>query len=80
MLDILNASLYEQDPKEMNPGAYLRFYRQEKDLTQSDLGRNLGGVSRQSLCKMENSRRPISRKMSMRLSRFFNVSADKFIG
>jgi plasmid maintenance system antidote protein VapI len=29
---------------------------------------------------MENGRRPISRQMALRLSRFFAVSADKFIG
>jgi plasmid maintenance system antidote protein VapI len=80
MLDILNAPLYEQDPKEMSPGAYLRFYRQDKDLTQAELGWNLGGVSRQNVCKMENGQRPISRRMAMRISRLFNVSADKFIG
>jgi len=80
MLDILNAPLYEQDPKEMSPGAYLRLYRQDIDLTQAELGRDLGGISRQNVGHMENGRRPISRRMAMRLSRLFNVSADRFIG
>jgi plasmid maintenance system antidote protein VapI len=29
---------------------------------------------------MENGRRPISRMMAIRLSEFFEVSPDKFIG
>jgi plasmid maintenance system antidote protein VapI len=37
-------------------------------------------VSRQNVSHMENSRRPISRQMTLRLSSFFGVSADKFLG
>jgi len=79
-LDILNAPAYEQEPKGMNPGAYLRFFRQVNELTQVELGRKLGGMSRQNVCDMENGRRPISRMMALRLSRFFEVSSDKFLG
>jgi transcriptional regulator with XRE-family HTH domain len=79
-LDILNAPVYEQEPKEMNPGAYLKFFRQVKELSQVELGRKLGGMSRQNVCDMENGRRPISRMMALRLSRLFEVSPDKFVG
>ncbi len=64
----------------MNPGAFLRLFRQLEDLSQAELGRKLGGVTRQNVCHMENGRRPISRSMAMRLSRLFGASADKFIG
>lgn len=79
-LDILNAPVYEQEPKTMNPGAYLRFFRQIKELTQIELGRKLGGMSRQNVSDMENGRRPISRMMAVRISRLFEVSPDKFVG
>jgi transcriptional regulator with XRE-family HTH domain len=80
LLDVLNAPMYEKEPKEMTPGANLKFYRLDKDLTQAELGQRLGGVSRQNVCHLESGRRPISRLMALRLSRFFKVSPDKFIG
>jgi len=64
----------------MNPGAFRRLFRQIENLSQAELGRKLGGVSRQNICHMENGRRPISRGMAMRLSRLFGASSDKFIG
>jgi transcriptional regulator with XRE-family HTH domain len=64
----------------MKPGDYLRFFRQDNGLSQAQLGRKLGGVSRQNVCHMENGVRPISKRMSLRLSGFFGVSVDKFIG
>ena len=80
MLDVLNAPLYKQESMEMNPGAYLRFFRMDKDLSQGELGRKLGKMSRQNVCDMENGRRPISRLMALKLSRIFEVSPDKFVG
>jgi DNA-binding XRE family transcriptional regulator len=78
--DILNAPLYHQDPRNMNPGAFLKLFRRIGNLSQTELGRKLGGVTRQNICHMENGRRPISRGMAIRLSRFFGASPDKFIG
>jgi len=80
MRDVLNAPLYAQDPRERTPGVSLRHFRQLENLSQAELGRKLGGVTRQNICHMENGRRPISRGMAMRLSRFFGASPDKFIG
>ena len=80
MTDILNAPLYEQQPREMTPGDYLRFFRQDRDLTQAELARKLGTVSRHRISDMENGRRPISRMLALKLSRLFEVSSDKFLG
>jgi DNA-binding XRE family transcriptional regulator len=79
MRNVLDAPLYKREPLEMNPGAYLRFFRLDNGLSQMGLGQTLG-MSRQNVSHMENGRRPISRQMALRLSRFFAVSADKFIG
>ena len=78
--NVLDAPLYESKPQEMDPGAWLRFFRQDRGLSQAQLGRNLGDVSRQNISNMEYGRRPISRRMAMRLSAYFGVSVDKFIG
>jgi DNA-binding XRE family transcriptional regulator len=80
MRDVLNAPLYKTETLAMNPRAYLKFYRQDNYLTQAELGRMLGDVQPQIISNMENGRRPISRIMALRLSRLFDVSADKFIG
>ena len=71
--NVLDAPLYKQAPLEMKPGDYLRFFRQDNNLSQSELGRKLGRL-------MENGRRPISRRMALRLSGHFGVSVDKFVG
>jgi DNA-binding XRE family transcriptional regulator len=79
MFDVLNAELYEKEPMEMNPGAYLKFYRQDSDLTQAELGRKLGGIRRQNISSMENGRRPISKMMAIKLSKLFDVAVGRFI-
>ena len=80
MQDVLMAPLYELDPNEMSPGDYLRRYRIDKRLTQEELGRRLGGIPRQNISNMEKGRRPISRMMAIRLARFFDVTAERFVG
>ena len=80
MRDVLDAPLYYRAPLEMKPGDYLRFFRQHSSLSQADLGRKLGRLSRQDICKMENGRRPISKRMALQSAGFFGVSVDKFIG
>jgi DNA-binding XRE family transcriptional regulator len=79
MRNVLDAPLYEKEPLEMAPGAYLRLFRNEAMLSQSELGRKIGGVSRQNICRMERGRRPISRKMALKLSGYFGVSPARFI-
>ncbi|MGO9308954.1 MAG: helix-turn-helix transcriptional regulator [Spirochaetia bacterium] len=64
----------------MSPGAWLRYFRQDRGLSQAKLGQELGGVSRQNVSHMEYGRRQISRQMALRLSGFFGVRVDKFIG
>jgi DNA-binding XRE family transcriptional regulator len=78
--NVLDAPLYESEPPAMGPGAWLRFFRQDKGLSQAELGWKLGGVSRQNVSNMEYGRRPISRRMALKLSAYFGVSVDKFIG
>jgi DNA-binding XRE family transcriptional regulator len=80
MTDVLNAPLYKQQPREMTPGDYLRFFRQDQNLTQTGLAGKLGTVSRHRISDLENGRRPISRMLALKLSRVFEVSSDKFVG
>ena len=79
MVDVMHAPLYARVQKELSPGGYLKLYRQDRRLTQRELGEKLGGVPRQNIGGMENGRRPISRMMAVRLASFFGVSSDKFL-
>ncbi len=79
MQDILMAPFYEPERMEMSPGDYLRRFRLDKDLTQAELGRQLGKIPRQNVSNMEKGRRPISRMMAIRLSRFFGVPVARFL-
>ena len=80
MLDVLMAPFYQRQPKELSPGDYLRLFRTDRDINQAELGRCLGGIPRQNVSSMEKGTRPINRTMAIRLSIFFGVSPDKFIG
>jgi Predicted transcriptional regulators len=64
----------------MTPAAYLRICRENKKLTQSQLGESLGrGIPRQHISNMEHGHRPISLKMARKLSSLFGVPIEKFI-
>ena len=72
--------LKQHDSREVLKGVRASVRMRDNNLSQSELGRKLGRLSRQDLSKMENGRRPISRRMALRLASFFGVSVDKFVG
>jgi transcriptional regulator with XRE-family HTH domain len=57
----------------------LRIYRENKGLTQLQLGEALGGIPRQHISNMEHGRRSISLKMARKLSLLFGAPFEKFI-
>ena len=63
----------------MTPGTYLRIYRENKGLTQIQLGEVLGGIPRQHISNMEHGRRSISLKMARKLPSILDVPIEKFI-
>jgi hypothetical protein len=67
MVDIMHAPLYQLVQKQFSPGRCLKVFRQDRCLTQKELGETIW------------SRRPISRKMMFRLAGFFEVSAESFL-
>jgi DNA-binding XRE family transcriptional regulator len=79
MRDTLSAPLYEREPQRMGPGDFLRFYRSKSGLTQSELGKRLGGIPRQNVSGMEGGKRHIGERMARRLAAFFDVSTGRFL-
>lgn len=64
----------------LSPGKNLRIYRQNKGMTQKELGGLLGGVPRQHISNMEKGTRSISKKVALKLAEIFIVTVEKFIG
>ena len=58
----------------------LRRLRQEKDLTQEELGKMLGDISGQSVNNWENNRRQYDVKSLKKIAAFFDVSSDYLLG
>jgi DNA-binding XRE family transcriptional regulator len=79
-VDIFTTEWYRKTKAEMTPGFSLKVYRQNWKMTQTELGKKLGGVPKQHISNMENGTRPISKKMAISLSKIFHVSVERFIG
>ena len=79
-IDIFETDWYKNVKEKLTPGKNMRIYRQNRGMTQKELGELLGGVPRQHISNMERGIRAISKKVALNLSKIFNTSVDKFIG
>jgi DNA-binding XRE family transcriptional regulator len=80
LVDVFQTDWYKNIKKTMTPGTYMKIYRENRKMTQTELGKILGGLPRQHVSNMENGVRPISKKIAMKLAKAFDVSVEKFIG
>jgi len=78
--DVFETDWYKSTRAKMTPGKNLRIYRQNKNMTQQELGNLLGAMPRQHISNMEKGIRSISKKVALKLSKIFNTSVEKFIG
>ena len=78
-LDVFQTDWYKNLKKSLRPGSYIKVFRQNRNMTQADLGKALGGLPRQHISNMENGIRPISKKTALKLAKLFDVSVEKFI-
>jgi DNA-binding XRE family transcriptional regulator len=79
LVDAFETQWYKGVKEKMTPGIYLRIYRENKGLTQLQLGEVLGGIPRQHISNMEHGRRSISLKMARKLSLLLGAPIEKFI-
>jgi len=63
----------------LTPGKTMKLYRELRTMTQGELGKKLGNVSRQNISHMERGIRPISKKTAKLLAALFKVPVDRFI-
>lgn len=80
VVDIFNTPWYQEVRSRMTPGEVLKIYRENRGMSQADLGRRLGDTwTRQKISDLEHHRRPISKDIGKKLSRIFNVPAERFL-
>ena len=80
LVDVFQTDWYKNTKKSMTPGVYMKIFRENRKMTQTELGKVLGGLPRQHVSNMENGSRPISKKIALKLSKVFDVSVERFIG
>ena len=80
LVDAFETQWYKGVKEKMTPGTYLRIYRENKGLTQLQLGEALGGIPRQHISNMEHGHRSISLKMARKISSLLGAPIEKLIG
>ena len=78
-IDASETRWYKNIKDRMTPGKYLRIHRENKGLTQVELGEALGGIPRQHISNMENGHRAISLKMAKKLSAILDAPIERFL-
>jgi DNA-binding XRE family transcriptional regulator len=77
-IDFFETDIYKEIKNEMTPGTYIRIYRENKNLTQRQLG-ELVGVSKAYICDIEKNRRSVSKQLAKHFAGIFSVPVSKFI-
>ena len=78
-VDVFQTGWFKKMNEEMTPGKNMKAYREIHRLTQEDLGKKLGGVSKQNISHMERGTRSISKTKAKLLAELFNVPVERFI-
>ena len=78
-IDIFQTDWYHFVKASMTPGDYLRSHRERLQLTQTALGKHLGGIPRQHISNMERGIRPISVKMAKMMAKLFKTDFSIFL-
>jgi DNA-binding XRE family transcriptional regulator len=79
VVNVFETDWYKSRKSAMTPGKCLRIYRENKDLTQDELGQKLGGLSRRYVSDLETGRRGISKKVAKALSNLFKQPIARFL-
>jgi len=78
-VNLFETSWYQNIRHQVTPGEIVRMYRENLGMTQAELGKKLGFLTRQAISNLEDNRRSISTEVAKRLSRIFDVTVDRFL-
>jgi DNA-binding XRE family transcriptional regulator len=79
LVSIFDTKWYQEISRSTSPGETMKIYRENLGLSQTELGKKLGRLTRQKISDMENGKRGISKEVAKRISLAFGVSVDRFI-
>ncbi|MCK5355626.1 MAG: helix-turn-helix transcriptional regulator [Methyloprofundus sp.] len=79
MENIFSSNWFKKTSKSLTSGEVVKIYRENLNLTQEQLGKQLGKFTRQNISDIELGRRSISKDVAKKLSVLFNVSVERFI-
>jgi DNA-binding XRE family transcriptional regulator len=75
---VFDCAEYLEFKKRVTPADYIRTYRENAGLTQSELAEKLG-VTRAYICDLEHGRRAFSKPFAKKVASFFKLSAEHLI-
>ena len=78
-VDYKKESWYIKSKSQLQPGKYLKIYRENFSYTQKKLGSLIGNFSAQNVSEMERSKRGISKDVAKSLSNIFKVDIKYFL-
>jgi len=76
--NVFDSEEYKSFKKHVSPAYYIRTYRENAGLTQTELAEKLG-VSRAYICDIEHNRRTISKLFAKQVADFFKISVAHLI-
>lgn len=79
LVDVFETDWFKKISKNTKSGDAMRIYREMHKMTQAELGKKLGSISRQNISHMERGSRPISLKTAKSLAKIFKVSVEHFV-
>jgi ribosome-binding protein aMBF1 (putative translation factor) len=75
---VFDSAEYKEFKSRVAPADYIRTYRENAGLTQTELAEKLN-VSRAYICDIEHGRREISKQFAKQLADFFKISIARLI-
>jgi len=76
--DITELDWYKESKERLHKGGIIRVLRNNKNLSQGELGKQLG-ITSKYVSDLEHGRRAISLKIAKKLAGFFNRNIERFL-
>ncbi|MCP4402784.1 MAG: helix-turn-helix transcriptional regulator [bacterium] len=79
-VDIFSTTWYQGVQAQTTPGEILKMYRENRGMSQAELGHELGETwTRQKISDLEHNRRHVSKNIGKKLSQIFGVPVERFL-
>ena len=78
-IDPFETNWFNEVKESLSPGDYLKTDRENKGITQNELGSEVGSFTRQYISDLEHGRKNISLSVAKKLASYFNRPVDLYI-